>query len=95
MERTRVVDAVREAVRYAGYEPRLEFHPEMPVGPMNRVADNTLARKLLGWEPRVKFMDGLRQTADWYFSTKDRDQVRETLDSILTERTLAPAVATS
>lgn len=91
MERTRVIDAVHEAVRYAGYNPRIEFHPEMPVGPMNRVADNSLARKLLGWEPKVKFMDGLRQTADWYFSTRDRDQVRATLNSLLTERTLHPA----
>ena len=33
MERTRVIDAVREAVRYAGYDPRLEFHPEMPPAP--------------------------------------------------------------
>ena len=93
-ERTRVLDAVREAVRYAGYDPRLEFHPEMPTGPMNRVADNSLARRLLGWEPRVKFLDGLRKTADWYFSTHDRAQVREVLESLLTERTLAPAHAT-
>jgi len=94
MERTRVIDAVREALRYAGHNPRIEFHPEMPTGPMNRVADNSLARKLLGWEPRVKFMDGLRKTADWYFSTHDRAQVRETLESILTERTLVPVSVT-
>ena len=91
MERTRVIDAVREVHRYTGHSPRIEFHPEMPTGPMNRVADNALARKLLGWEPQVKFMDGLRQTTDWYFSTKDRDQVRATLDSVLTERTVHPA----
>jgi UDP-glucose 4-epimerase len=94
MERTRVMDAVREAVRYAGYDPRIELHPEMPTGPMNRVADNSLARKLLGWEPRVKFMDGLRKTADWYFSTRDRAQVREVLESLLTERTLVPVSVT-
>ena len=61
---------------------------------MNRVADNALARRLLGWEPRVKFMDGLRQTADWYFSTRNRAQVGEVLESLLTERTLAPAHVT-
>jgi len=90
MERTRVIDAVHEVHRYTGYSPRIEFHPEMPTGPMNRVADNALAKKLLGWEPRVKFMDGLRQTIDWYFSTKDRDHVRAMLASILTERTVHP-----
>jgi len=91
MERTRVIDAVHEVHSYTRHSPRIEFHPEMPTGPMNRVADNALAKQLLGWEPRVKFMDGLRQTVDWYFSTKDRDQVRATLDSVLTERTVHPA----
>jgi UDP-glucose 4-epimerase len=87
MERTRVIDAVHESLRYAGHNPRIEFHPEMPTGPLNRVADNSLARKLLGWQPRIKFMDGLRKTADWYFSTHDRDQVSAVLNSLLTERT--------
>jgi len=34
----------------------------------------------------VKFMDGLRRTIDWYFATKDRQQVRQTLNARLTER---------
>ena len=86
MERTRVIDAVREVLRLTQHEARLEFHPEMPTGPMNRVADNTLARKLLAWEPQVRFMDGLKKTLDWYFSTKNLDLVRLTLDKRLTER---------
>lgn len=86
MERTRVIDAVKEVMRYTGHEAPIKFHPEMPVGPMNRVADNSLAKKLLGWEPQVKFMDGLHRTADWYFQTKNRDQVRSNLDRRLTER---------
>ncbi len=94
MERTRVIEAVHEVLRYAGHDPRIELHPEMPTGPMNRVADNSLAKKLLGWEPKVKFMDGLRSTADWYFASKDREQVRAILDSVLTERT-APKLAGS
>jgi len=90
-ERTRVIDAVREVLRYTKCNPRIEFHPEMPTGPMNRVADNSLAKKLLGWEPQVKFMNGFHRTTDWYFSTKNRDQVRAVLESLLTERTLHPA----
>lgn len=86
MERTRVVDAVKEVLRYTGHKADIEFQPEMPTGPVNRVADNSLAKKLLGWEPQVKFMDGLHRTADWYFSTKDRDRVRAILDQKLTER---------
>lgn len=86
MERTRVIDAVKEVQRYTGRELRIELHPEMPTGPLNRVADNSLSRELLGWEPQVKFMDGLHRTIDWYFSTRDPVKVKATLDEMLTER---------
>jgi nucleoside-diphosphate-sugar epimerase len=86
MERTRVIDAVKEVQKYTGRGGKIELHPEMPTGPMNRVADNSLAKRLLGWEPQVKFFDGLHQTIDWYFSTKDVEQVRALLDEKLTER---------
>jgi len=86
MERTRVIDAVKEVLRYTGHHARIELRPEMPTGPLNRVADNSLARRLLGWEPKVRFIDGLHRTIDWYFATKDREQVRATLDYRLTER---------
>jgi nucleoside-diphosphate-sugar epimerase len=90
MERTRVLDAVNEVFRYTGHKPQIEFHPEMPTGPMNRVADNSRARNLLGWKPQVKFLDGLHRTIDWYFRTKDRDEVEKILEHLLTERK-APA----
>ena len=86
MERVRVIDAVKEVLRYTGHQAEIELHPEMPTGPLNRVADNSLAKKLLGWEPQVKFIDGLHDTIDWYFSTKDREEVVKLLDQVLTER---------
>jgi nucleoside-diphosphate-sugar epimerase len=86
MERTRVIDAVHEVLRYTGHRATIELHPEMPTGPLNRVADNSLARLLLGWEPQVKFMDGLHRTIDWYFATKDREAVAAGLAGRLTER---------
>jgi nucleoside-diphosphate-sugar epimerase len=86
MERTRVIDAAREVLRYTGHQAEIELHPEMPTGPLNRVADNALARMLLGWEPKVTFMDGLHKTIDWYFSSKNRELVASGLASKLTER---------
>jgi nucleoside-diphosphate-sugar epimerase len=86
MERTRVIDAAREVLRYTGHDAPIELHPEMPTGPLNRVADNSLAKMLLGWEPRVKFMDGLHQTTDWYFQSKSREHVAAGLELRLTER---------
>lgn len=94
-ERTRVIDAVRAVLQYTGHNAQIELHPEMPTGPMNRVADNSLAKKLLGWQPRVKFMDGLHTTADWYFSTKDRKTVSALLNTLLTERNGSAATRAS
>lgn len=87
MERTRVIDAVNEVLRYTGHTAKIELHPEMPTGPLNRVADNSLARTLLGWEPKMKFVDGLHRTIDWYFRTKKREEVAAILEEMLTERT--------
>jgi UDP-glucose 4-epimerase len=70
----------------AGYRPEVITQPEMPTGPYNRVADNSLAKKLLDWEPRVSFAEGLRRTLEWYFSTKNVEEVRGILDPMLTGR---------
>lgn len=86
MERTRVIDAAREVLHYTKHRAEIELHPEMPTGPLNRVADNSLAKQLLGWEPKVKFRDGLHQTIEWYFSSKDREAVASGLATKLTER---------
>ncbi len=86
MERVRVMDAVKMVLEYTGHKAEIVFRPDMPVGPLNRVADNSLAKKLLGWEPQVPFREGLKRTIDWYFSTKDREQVRRILGRMLTER---------
>ena len=86
IERTRVIDAVQEVLSYTGHGAKIELHPEMPTGPMNRVADNALASRLLEWSPQVNFVDGLHRTIEWYFSAKDRDKVRDVLEERLTER---------
>jgi nucleoside-diphosphate-sugar epimerase len=86
MERVRVIDAVKMVCEFSGYKPEIKFLPKMPTGPLNRVADNALAKKLMDWEPKVAFRDGLKRTLDWYFATKDREQVSMKLNSQLTER---------
>ncbi|MFZ0432426.1 MAG: NAD-dependent epimerase/dehydratase family protein [Candidatus Acidiferrales bacterium] len=90
MERTRVLDAVAEVLRLSGHKARIELRPDMPTGPLNRVADNTLGRQLLGWEPEMRFLDGLRRTMDWYFRTKNRKEVAAVLERMLIERTVLP-----
>jgi nucleoside-diphosphate-sugar epimerase len=86
MERVQVIDAVKMVLDYTGHQAEIKLLTDMPTGPLNRVADNSLAKRLLGWEPRVPFREGLKRTIDWYFATKDGKQVRETLEQMLTER---------
>jgi len=86
MERVRVLDAVHMITERAGYKPQLRFRPDMPTGPINRVADNSLAKKLMGWEPKTPFRDGLNKTMDWYFASKRKEDVRDTLETMLTAR---------
>jgi nucleoside-diphosphate-sugar epimerase len=86
MERIRVLDAVHDITSRFNYKPKIELHPEMPTGPLNRVADNALAKKLLGWEPKVMFAEGLRRTIEWYVSSRNKDEAALALDRLLTER---------
>lgn len=81
-ERTSVLDAVNHIAHYVqqkydpAYAPSIVKQPHKPTGPKNRVADNTLANQLLGadWQ-QIPFKDGLKGTLDWYFSTKNREDV--------------------
>lgn len=86
MERVRVIDAAQLALEYAGKKADFKFLRNMPTGPANRVADNALAKKLLGWEPKVMFRDGLRRTMDWYFADRKPAEVKQRLETMLTAR---------
>jgi len=86
MERVRVIDAVKMVLEYTGHQAEIQLQPDRPTGPLNRVADPSLAKKLLGWEPQVPFREGLKRTIDWYVANKDRQSVRRNLERMLTER---------
>ncbi len=64
MERITVMEAAQEVLRYKNRTTRIERRPDMPTGPYNRVADNSVAKRLLNWEPKVMFLDGLHRTID-------------------------------
>jgi UDP-glucose 4-epimerase len=86
MERVTVLNAVKLVMEYSGHRAKIAFRADMPVGPLNRVADNSLAKRLLGWQPKMKFADGLRRTLEWYFTHKEREEICRTLARRLTER---------
>jgi UDP-glucose 4-epimerase len=80
MERIRVLDAVEMVLQMVGHQAKIVTQPDMPTGPLNRIADNSLAKRLLNWEPKVPFREGLKRTIEWYFATKDRDEIRRMLE---------------
>jgi len=95
MERVRVIDAVHQVLELAGYAPEIELQLDKPTGPMNRVAEHSLAKQLLGWEPEILFADGLRRTYEWYVANKDPNEVAEIFDFMLTGRGKAAPVSAS
>jgi nucleoside-diphosphate-sugar epimerase len=86
MERVRVLDAAKMVLELAGQRAEIRLRPDMPTGPANRVADNHLAKKLLGWEPKTMFCEGLQKTMEWYFASKQKQEVRGVLEKMLTAR---------
>jgi nucleoside-diphosphate-sugar epimerase len=45
MERIKVIDAVKLVMEFTGHKAKIKFLTNMPTGPLNRVADNSLATK--------------------------------------------------
>lgn len=88
-ERIRVIDCAREVIRLAGYDAEITRLLNMPSGVLNRAADTTLARQLLGRVPQVSFKEGLAATWAWYTANKDPDDVRSLVadeQALLTHR---------
>src|SRR5881628_1687860 len=86
MERIRVIDCAKMVCEFTGHQAEIKLRRDMPTGPLNRVADNSLAKKLLGWEPKVLFREGLKRTIDWYYATRDKEEVKRIFTRMLTER---------
>ncbi len=80
MERIRVMDAVKMVMEMSGHRTDIITQPDMPTGPVNRVADNALSKKLLDWEPKVLFSEGLKRTMEWYASARTYEQVQKILN---------------
>jgi len=91
-ERIRVVDAAHSVIDYvqekyySNYNPHFKFLRDMPVGPLNRTTDYSLAIDTLGWGPKIKFEDGVKTTIDWYFANKNPEEIKQIVKNKLTER---------
>jgi len=61
-----ILDAARLVAEVAGVPLVTEPRPLPQDDPARRCPDITLARNLLGWEPRVALRDGLERTIAWW-----------------------------
>jgi UDP-glucuronate decarboxylase len=59
-------ELAERVIRLTGAKSKLVFRPLPQDDPMQRCPDITLAKKVLGWEPKVKLEDGLTKTIAYF-----------------------------
>ena len=80
-------EAVDIIFEYLDWEPdEINYMTDKPQGVRHRAADTTRAEELLGWEPEYTVEEGIKNTLDWYVENRDRDYVKENLETLLHER---------
>ena len=64
----RIRDLVELIAKLTGFKGELAWDASKPDGQPRRCLDTSRAKKLLGWEAKVGFEEGLRRTIEWYRS---------------------------
>jgi UDP-glucose 4-epimerase len=65
-QRTTVNEIVRLANRFVGSDVKPTYAPPRPGDVRDSYADISLARELIGFEPKVFFEEGLKRWIEWY-----------------------------
>lgn len=61
-----LMDAIQEIEELCGKKALLEHRPRHPADVPSTWADIGKARSLLGWQPEVRFTEGVARLVDWY-----------------------------
>jgi dTDP-glucose 4,6-dehydratase len=61
-----VLELAQKVIDLTGSSSEIVFEPLPVDDPTQRRPDISLAKKVLGWEPRVPLEEGLRRTAEWF-----------------------------
>ena len=86
-EHIKIIDTAKMIFEESDFTPEsINFDTTKPVGVFSRAADLTRTRKVLDWEPKTSFKDGLRRTMKWYYETKNVEEVASKMGILLTER---------
>ena len=61
-----ILDFAKEIVRLTGSDQKIVFNPLPQDDPMQRQPDITVAREVLGWEPKVERAEGMEETYAYF-----------------------------
>jgi len=67
-EKTTINQIADMVIEVSGKNIEKEHDLTKPVGDFGRAADITLAKKILGWEPKVSMKEGIKKTYDWSYN---------------------------
>ncbi|MGB0588888.1 MAG: GDP-L-fucose synthase family protein [Myxococcota bacterium] len=65
-----ILDLVELIKRETGFEGELKWLTDKPNGQPRRCLDTSRAKALFGWEARIPFVEGIRETVAWYESVR-------------------------
>ena len=65
-----ILELAEIIIKLANSKSEISYEPLPTDDPKTRNPDISKAKKILGWEPKVKLEDGLKTTIEWYRSTE-------------------------
>lgn len=72
-EEVEIGDLARLIIKISGKKTKVEFDTSKPDGQPRRNCDTKKAKRLIGFEAKVKLEDGLKKTIDWYAKINNHD----------------------
>ena len=72
-----IMQFAEEIIRITGTTAKIEHKPLPVDDPKVRQPDITLAKRVLGWEPRVRFEEGILETIEYFRGCIQRGQFGE------------------
>ncbi len=70
----RIRDLAEIIKSITGFRGEIVWDSSMPNGQPRRLLDTTKAKNLLGWEPMIKFHDGLADTINWWTNLQKKEK---------------------
>jgi nucleoside-diphosphate-sugar epimerase len=71
-ESSTVERMIRILLEVLNFHPQWVFRADKPTAIPYKVSDPSRARRILGWEAKVRLEEGIRRTVDWYRESVSR-----------------------